>query len=138
MGGDFYSGREIAGVLGAALLGIVLGVGGYRLGQGLAGGTGGAQMGATTAPAPVNGQTLYANNCAGCHGAQAQGGVGPALKTAAGWTLAQFSPAVLHGQAPGDRALSVVMPHFADTGLDGAPPTDEQLGAIHAYLGTLK
>lgn len=138
MSGDFYSGREIAGVLGAALLGIVLGVGGYHLGRGLAGGTGGAQMGASTAPAPVDGQSLYANNCAGCHGAQAQGGVGPSLATAAGWTQAAFAPAVLHGHAPGGRTLSAVMPRFADVGLGGAALTDEQLGAIHAYLGTLK
>ena len=29
---------------------------------------------------PANGATLFAENCAGCHGANGEGGVGPALR----------------------------------------------------------
>ena len=39
-----------------------------------------------------------------------------------------------HGVGPGGRALAPVMPHFAQTGLDGAPATDAQVEAIRTFI----
>lgn len=130
----FFTRRELAAALSFVVLGLALGGTSYRAGLGMAGTHAGAVVSAATTPAPPSGRALYAGNCAGCHGAQAQGGVGPGLTAVGGWTLADFGRAVLQGQAPGGRTLSPVMPHFAQTGLDGAPPTEEQLGALHEYL----
>ncbi|WP_216325043.1 c-type cytochrome [Deinococcus aestuarii] len=130
----FFTGREIAAALTFVVLGTLIGVTSYRAGLNIAGEGAGAVVAASTTPAPPNGQTLYAGNCAGCHGAQAQGGVGPGLAETKGWSLADFGQAVLHGQAPGGRTLAPVMPRFADTGLDGAPPTDDQIKVLHEYL----
>ncbi|MFC6661939.1 c-type cytochrome [Deinococcus multiflagellatus] len=94
-----------------------------------------AAAAATTTP---DGQALYAGNCAGCHGAQAEGGVGPGLADTKAWTAADFREAVLNGQHPSGRTLGTVMPRFAQTGLDGAPATDAQIAAIQAYVKTLK
>lgn len=135
MSGDSFSRREIAAALTFTVLAVAIGVGSYRSGLNIAGeGAGATMVAATTTDAPVNGQALYATSCAGCHGAQAQGGVGPGLKDSAAWSDAEFREAVLHGKAPGGRELAPVMPRFADTGLDGAPATDEQIDAIHAYI----
>lgn len=104
-------------------------------GRGAAGAT---MTAADSAPQPANGPELYAGNCAGCHGAQAEGGVGPGLSAAASWTLAEFTEATLHGKTPDGRELAPIMPHFADTGFSGEAATDQQLEAIHTYLGTLQ
>ncbi|EYB69406.1 cytochrome c, class I [Deinococcus phoenicis] len=128
-----FTSREVAGILTFAALAAATAILSYRAGIGMSGGAGGAEMAAPVAAAPVNGQALYASNCAGCHGGQAQGGVGPALGVTKSWADAAFKEAVLHGKAEG-RELAPVMPRFADTGLDGAPATDEQVTAIHAYL----
>ncbi|MEF2277129.1 cytochrome c [Deinococcus sp. YIM 134068] len=130
----FFTRREIAAALTFVVLGTGIGVASYRAGLGIAGAHAGAVVAAATTPAPPNGGTLYAGNCAGCHGAQAQGGVGPGLAETKGWTLAAFGQAVLHGEAPEGRTLASVMPRFADTGLDGAPPTDEQIKVLHEYI----
>ncbi|WP_291425541.1 c-type cytochrome [Deinococcus sp.] len=135
-----FSGREIAAFATFSVLAVLLGVGAYQIGYHRISGhqAGGASMAATQGAAPINGQTLFASNCAGCHGATGGGGVGPNLKTAAGWALPDFGEAVLHGNAPGGRKLSAVMPHFAQQGLDGEPPTDKQIKAIHDYLAGVK
>lgn len=134
-----FSGGEIASAVTFGVLATLIGIGAYQIGyHNLSRAPhGGAAMAAATAPAPVNGQSLYAGNCAGCHGAKAEGGVGPALATAAGWSAPEFSEAVLNGKAP-TRTLSAVMPHFAQQGLDGAPATEEQIKAIHDYLAGMK
>lgn len=133
------------------LLGIVLTIQvgwlAYSMGQGIAnqpfpngrGEQAGATMTAVTpdTPQPANGPELFAGNCAGCHGANAEGGVGPSLKTAGTWSLAEFTEATLHGKTPDGRTLAPVMPHFADTGFNGAPATDQQLEAIHNFLAGL-
>lgn len=75
-----------------------------------------------------SGQTYFASNCAGCHGANAEGGMGPKLEPAAGWTLAQFGSAVHEGKAP-EKELSAVMPRFSKEQLN-----DTQLADVHAYL----
>ncbi|ABF44322.1 cytochrome c, class I [Deinococcus geothermalis DSM 11300] len=130
----FFTPREIAAALTFVVLAVLMGAGSYRTGFRMSGGNGGAAMSASTAAAPVNGQSLYATNCAGCHGAQAQGGVGPGLGITKDWSDAAFAQAVLHGKAPEGRNLSPVMPRFGETGLDGAPATDEQINAIHAFV----
>ncbi|MFC6663502.1 c-type cytochrome [Deinococcus multiflagellatus] len=77
---------------------------------------------------------MYAGNCAGCHGAQAEGGVGPGLAEVKTWSEGAFREAVLNGKHPSGRTLGTVMPRFAQTGLDGAPATPEQMTALLAYL----
>ena len=132
-----FSGREITAFVVFVVLAAAIAFSSYRTGQNISGGRGASEMAASTAPAPVNGQSLYAANCAACHGAAAAGGIGPALKVTASWTEAQFAGAVLRGQAPEGRTLTPVMPRFAEVGLNGETPTDEQLSALHAYLKSL-
>lgn len=129
-----FSRREIAGALTFLGLAVAIGVSSYYTGVRITGNEGGASMQAAATTTTVDGQALYAGNCAGCHGGQAQGGVGPGLGESAAWTEAAFSEAVLHGKHPGGRELAPVMPRFAETGLDGAPATEEQIKAIHAYV----
>ncbi|MFC3832710.1 MULTISPECIES: c-type cytochrome [Deinococcus] len=131
-----YSVSEIASVLGFLVVGVVLGVGAYRAGGRLAGTGSVATVSAAPAGITPDGVALYAANCAGCHGPHAQGGVGPGLRAAAAWNSAQFAHAVLNGRAP-ERTLGTVMPRFATTGMDGQPPTDAQVAALHAFLKTL-
>lgn len=135
-----FSSREIAAFGIYGVLAALIGIGAYQIGYYRISGNhaGGAAMVATQGQPPVNGQTLYASNCAACHGATAGGGIGPNLKAAAAWSEADFKSAVLNGQAPGGRQLKVPMPQFAKQGLDGAPATDEQVKAIHDYLASLK
>ena len=139
MSGESYSKRELTAIGAFVVASVLIGVGAYQLGFNLSGGRAvGAEMVAASAPAPVSGQSLYASNCAGCHGGKGEGGgVGPALANSLTWSLEDFSNAVLNGKSP-DRELSPVMPRFAVTGLDGETATDEQVKALHDYLGTLK
>lgn len=136
-----FTNREMVGFGVFVVLGTLIGIGAYQIGyhriSGVSGG--GAEMSANTTNSAksINGQALYASNCTGCHGAKAEGAVGPALATAAGWSAAEFKKAVMEGIAP-TKTLSPVMPHFGTTGLDGAPATDEQVNAIHEYLASLK
>lgn len=133
MSGKGFSGREVAVALTLVAVATGIGVGSYRTGLGMAGPQG-AQMSPALAAAPVNGSQLYAASCGGCHGAQAQGGIGPALTASGTWSDTAFAAAVLHGKSPEGRELSVVMPRFAQTGLNGEPVTDEQLQAIRAFV----
>lgn len=93
-----------------------------------------AAVASATAGDTAQGLKLFTANCAGCHGAQAQGGVGPALNTATGpgsWMIAQFQAAVREGHAP-DRELGPAMPRFTT-----AQISDEDLTDIYAYLKSL-
>ncbi|MFC4425663.1 c-type cytochrome [Deinococcus navajonensis] len=68
------------------------------------------------------GQTAYATNCSGCHGAEGQGGVGPSLARADGpkaWTLDQFATTLRQGKTP-ERELNNVMPRFSKAQLSDA------------------
>lgn len=76
------------------------------------------------------GKDVFAT-CAGCHGAEGQGGVGPALSTAAQWSDAEFATAIREGQTP-DKQLSPVMPRFTE-----AQVSNQQLADVHAYIKTL-
>ncbi|UQN09473.1 cytochrome c [Deinococcus sp. QL22] len=133
MSGEGFSVREVLVAVTLVAVATGIGVGSYRTGLGMAGPQG-AQMSPALASAPVNGSQLYAASCGGCHGAQAQGGIGPALTSSRTWSEAEFTAAVLHGKAPEGRQLSVVMPRFAEVGLNGEPVTDEQLQAIRAFV----
>ncbi|GAA0515418.1 cytochrome c [Deinococcus depolymerans] len=135
--GDWFTPGQVAGFVGLLVLGTALGVGSYGVGHRLAGTGSGAVVAAASAATP-DGRVLYAGNCAGCHGTKAEGAVGPALKVVGAWNAADFRHAVLDGKTPEGRTLGVVMPRFATTGLDGAPPTDAQLAAIQAYVRTLQ
>ncbi len=75
------------------------------------------------------GGKTFASSCAGCHGAEGKGGVGPAMtKEANTWTLEQFTSAVREGKAPG-RDLGAMMPHFTASQL-----TDTDLLNLHKYV----
>lgn len=80
-----------------------------------------------------SGQTIFASNCAGCHGAQAQGQIGPSLVTADGpkaWTLAQFTTTLREGRTP-ERELAPTMPRFSAQQL-----SDAQIADIQAWIKT--
>lgn len=93
-----------------------------------AGGTEAAAPAAGGAASAEGGKTFFASNCAGCHGANAEGGVGPKLDQAATWNLTQFGEAVHEGKAP-DKTLAAMMPHFTK-----AQVSDAQLADMHAFL----
>ena len=124
----------------SVLLAALLSVGAFQAGVGLSG----RQMAPPVAGQPAgtsvavraDGPALFAANCAGCHGAQAQGAVGPKL-AGLGWTVSQFAQAVRDGQAPAGRTLAPMMPHFRTAGFDGKPPTDEQITAVLTSLKKL-
>jgi mono/diheme cytochrome c family protein len=130
--------REL--LVGGALLALVTGlcVWAYLTGTGLSGIRPQSAVVAVLAVSGPDGPALFAANCAGCHGAQAQGGVGPKLAgLVKPWTAPQFAHAVLNGQAPEGRALSAMMPRFETAGFDGLPPTDGQLQAVLKFVQAL-
>lgn len=93
-----------------------------------------APAGEAAAGDPTAGQTVFAGNCAGCHGANAQGQIGPSLVTADGpkaWTDAQFLTSLREGKTP-QRELSAAMPRFSEGQI-----SDADVANIHAYLKTL-
>lgn len=77
------------------------------------------------------GKTVYAGTCAGCHGTEGQGGVGPKLDMTKTWSDAEFTAAVREGKAP-EKELSPVMPRFAEAQLSA-----QQIADVHAHLKTL-
>lgn len=77
------------------------------------------------------GKNKFATSCAGCHGANAEGGIGPKLNVTKTWSLEQFTAAVREGKAP-EKTLSAVMPHFTAEQL-----SDAEMANIHAFLQTL-
>ena len=120
------------------VLAVLVSVGAYRVGVGVSG-IGAPAVEIVTAQVSAGGPALFAANCAGCHGAQAQGGAGPKLAgLPSSWSATQFSHAVLDGQAPEGRLLAVTMPRFRTAGFDGAVPTDAQLSAIFNTLKGLQ
>lgn len=98
-----------------------------------------AQAATPTKAAPktaADGKAIYTANCAGCHGPQAKGAVGPSLKDAASWKYDLFKRAVLTGVDNQGKALKPMMPHFGTTGFAGKKPTDAQLKALQAFIKT--
>lgn len=96
--------------------------------------------------AGLDGKTLYQENCASCHGANAKGGTGevkgPKLAgDASKWSLKLFQRAVLTGVDEKGEALKAPMPHWKDASFQsdkGKAPTKTEVAAIHRYLRTLK
>ncbi len=93
------------------------------------------------ATAAVSGKAIYSTNCAGCHGAKAQGGVGPALHEAGGWSYALFSRAMLKDVDDHGKPLKPPMPNWGKVGFsgdNGKPPSAAEIKALQAYIKTLK
>lgn len=101
----------------------------------------GLLLAASAWAAGVSGAQLYARNCAGCHGARAQGGVGPALHESALWSAALFQRSILKNVDDGGRPLKSPMPNWGKVGFagdGGRAPTVAETRALQAYLKTLK
>jgi len=86
------------------------------------------------------GERLFQDNCANCHGSEAQGAeVGGKLAgDAAYWDFPIFKRAVMEGIDDEGEQLKI-MPVFEKTGLfkpKGQIPTDADLQDIQAYLKT--
>lgn len=77
------------------------------------------------------GKAVYAGSCAGCHGAEGQGAVGPALNAAADWSDAEFTTALREGKTP-EKELAPIMPRFAEAQLSA-----QQVNDVHAFIKTL-
>jgi mono/diheme cytochrome c family protein len=80
-----------------------------------------------------DGQALFAANCAACHGAEAQGGVGPALKNN------QFIKTAGNDkifQTIADGRTGTAMPAWSQA--KGGKLTDAQIDNLVAFLHTLQ
>lgn len=87
------------------------------------------------------GQGIYTANCQGCHGAKAQGNIGPSLHEAAGWTAKQFQGAMLRYVDDKGVSLKPPMPNWAKVGFKGdmgKAPTKVEIANLQAYIKTLK
>ncbi|WP_424952277.1 c-type cytochrome [Deinococcus sp.] len=97
-----------------------------------------------TALAAVNvksGAAIYTANCAGCHGAKAQGNVGPNLHEAANWAPPIFARAMLKYVDDKGVPLKAPMPNWGKVGFQGdkgKAPTTAEIANLQAYLKTLK
>ncbi|PTA68198.1 c-type cytochrome [Deinococcus arcticus] len=93
-----------------------------------------ATRAATAEPQGDNtaGGDLYASKgCAGCHGPQGQGGVGPSMAKVKDWSLEQFTATLREGKTP-ERVLSAAMPRFTEQQL-----TDSDIANLFSYVKTL-
>ena len=94
-----------------------------------------ANAATTSAGDAAKGKAVFASaSCAGCHGQNAEGGIGPNLHVANGpksWTLDQFHTALRTGQSPVGM-LKAPMPQFAPTQV-----SDDDVANIYAYIKTL-
>lgn len=82
------------------------------------------------------GASLYAANCASCHGSKAAGGQGPNITGSmsagiGGWSFDDFSNAVRNGIDDENEMLCDTMPHFPASQI-----SDAQLTKIHDFLLT--
>jgi len=99
---------------------------------------------AGTSLAAVNlksGAAIYTANCAGCHGAKAQGNVGPSLHEAAGWSAPIFARSMLKHVDDQGVALKAPMPNWGKIGFKGdkgKAPTAAEIANLQGYLKTLK
>ncbi|TSA86693.1 cytochrome c [Deinococcus detaillensis] len=88
------------------------------------------------------GQSIYQTNCAACHGAKAQGGLGPKLSgEAANWSAAIFQRALLKNINDNGKMFKAPMPFWGKVGFagdKGKAPTKTELVALQAYLKTFK
>lgn len=88
------------------------------------------------------GQRIYQTNCAACHGAKAQGGVGPKLSgDAANWSAALFQRSLLKDIDDKGKMLKAPMPFWGKVGFagdKGKAPSKPEMVALQSYLKTLK
>lgn len=79
------------------------------------------------------GQEIFAGSCAGCHGADGQGGIGPAMTAnAVNWSQPEFVQALREGITPRGE-LAATMPRFAETQL-----SDGDLNNIYTWVQSLQ
>ena len=82
---------------------------------------------------PENGAQVFASNsCAGCHGAKAEGGIGPALNQVADWSVEEFATALREGVTPTGAKLGGAMPIFTAEQIG-----DQEVADLHAWLEKL-
>ncbi|MEX0283545.1 MAG: c-type cytochrome [Paracoccaceae bacterium] len=101
-------------------------------------------------PGPPEGQALFAQNCAGCHGADATGGIGPDLTRIAARNGGGFPRARVLSQIDGygrGKVPAEAMPEFGallegetvPLEVDGTlTPTPRPLAALLAYLESVQ
>ena len=78
------------------------------------------------------GKTTFAGSCGGCHGADGQGGLGPAMTAnASSWAQPEFVKAVREGVSPNGE-LAATMPRFSS-----AQVSDDDLNNIYAWVQSL-
>jgi mono/diheme cytochrome c family protein len=83
------------------------------------------------------GASIYYDNCNTCHGATAQGSLGPNITPSAtagigAWTYQQFYNAVRFAQAPDGSVLCAFMTPFTQTII-----SDKGLQDLYAFLNIL-
>lgn len=88
--------------------------------------------------APPNGEQLFQENCASCHGQRGMGGSAPRLAgDASEWKTSLFERAVLTGIDDHGKPLKSPMPHWKDASFkmdDGTAPSKAEIEAIQHYL----
>lgn len=82
---------------------------------------------ASAAPSAAAGKKLFDGSCAGCHGAKAQGGIGPSLKDAGTWKPELFKRALKQGKDDKGVQLKAMMPKFPQL-------TDKQILDIQTFI----
>ncbi|WP_293912071.1 cytochrome c [Deinococcus sp.] len=99
-------------------------------------------LGFASAANVPHGKAIYQTNCAGCHGAKAQGNIGPTLVgEVAGWAPALFQRALLKSLDDKGAMLKAPMPQWGKIGFKGdkgKAPTTAELQDLQAYLKTFK
>lgn len=95
---------------------------------------------AAATPSAATGKTIYAANCAACHGPAGKGvtNLGVNLKEAAGWKYDLFKRALLQGKDDKGVALKAIMPKWTNgfAPNTGKKPTDDQMKSIQMFLKT--
>ncbi|MDA7088170.1 cytochrome c [Pseudomonas sp. SA3-5] len=99
-------------------------------------------LSAATQAAMPDGEALYRDNCASCHGDKGQGGVGMRLVgDSSTWPEELFQRAVFEGLDDEGKPLESTMPHWQDRSFsadEGAPPSAAEVTAIYHYLRSLE
>ncbi|MFC6617229.1 c-type cytochrome [Deinococcus radiophilus] len=91
-----------------------------------------ASVAAATTGDPATGQEIFASSCGGCHGAQGQGGLGPAMtENATSWSQPEFVQTLREGNSPRGE-LAGTMPRFSQEQL-----SDDDLNHIYAWVQSL-
>ena len=90
------------------------------------------------------GETIYLQNCMGCHGAKGAGALGPTLagkkSDVPGWSFEVFKAAMTKGVDDAGKPLKAPMPVWGKQGFgnSGKAPTDQQIADLQTYLKSIK